>query len=224
MAKKKRQRSSAAITQAGDSANVRQAVRQLGEFYRLGLRVIKADQKDPKRPKHGKGISLRFAEELGVERDYIDKARTFASKYSQKEFEELCSLRQPDGMPLSRKHVSFLLSVKDKDKRKRLQRRVAKEGWGTRRLGEEITKVEGRQSSGGRRPRAPETVDDALTQTVKMAESWLHWYGAVESTEGETPSLRDLTATVRKRLSEAMEKMESLRDSAERCLDKQRIS
>jgi len=127
-------------------------------------------------------------------------------------------------MPLSRKHVSFLLSVKDKDKRKRLQRRVAKEGWGTRRLGEEITKVEGRQSAGGRRPRAPETVDDALTQTVKMAESWLHWYGAVESTEGETPSLRDLTATVRKRLSEAMEKMESLRDSAERCLDKQRIS
>jgi len=84
MAKKKRQRPSTPQRPTGKSATVHQAVRELRDLYRLGLQVIKADQKDPKRTTYGKGISLRFAEELGVERDYIDKARTFASKYSQK--------------------------------------------------------------------------------------------------------------------------------------------
>jgi hypothetical protein len=101
---------------------------------------------------------MEFAERLGVRRDYVDKARQFASKYNNKQFDDLCALRRPDGMPLGRKHVVFLLSVKDKRQRARLQRMAADEAWGTRRLGEEITAIQGSQSSGGRRPRKTKCV------------------------------------------------------------------
>ena len=220
MAKKKRQRSSAAQTRAGDSANVRLAVRELRDLYRLGLKVLAADKKNPKRQTYSRGISLEFAEQLGVKRDYIDRARTFASTYSQKQFEELCSLRRPDGMPLSRKHISYLLSVKNKNERRRLQRMAAKQGWGTRRLGEEVATVQGSSSSGGRRPRAPESVKGAISQIVKMATSWQRWYYGLESVPGEnSPSLDDLPLNVRKRLSEAMKNIAQLKDSAERHLN-----
>jgi hypothetical protein len=222
MAKKKRQ-SSAAKKPAGESVKVRQAVQELRDYYQLGLDVLKADRKNPNKRTYSKGVSLEFAERIGKARDYVDKARQFVSKYTEKQFEELCSLRRPDGMPLGRRHVVALLSVEDKRQRTRLQRMAAKEGWGTRRLGDEITAVQGSRSSGGRRPRGPESIVGALVQIVKMSESWGKWCRGFESEQGgDGISVNDLPPSIKTKLMGVSSEMKKLKDTTERQLNKRR--
>lgn len=132
MATKKRRKSAS----SAEPSNVRQAIQELRDFFKLGREVLTADEKNPKKQTYSKEISISFAEQLGKSRDYVDKARQFASSYTEKQFEELCSLRRPDGLPLRRRHLVALLSVENKGERKRLQRKAAKEGWGYRRLWE----------------------------------------------------------------------------------------
>jgi hypothetical protein len=122
-------------------------------------------------------------------------------------------------MPLGRKHVVLLLSVKDKRQRARLQRRAAEEGWGTRRLGEEITALQGSQSSGGRRPRGPVSVEDAVAQIFKMCERWGRWYAGLEREKDEAVvSLNDLPKSVSDRLANATTTIKELQRAAQRQL------
>ena len=216
MAKKKRRRPAAASKSTGESARVRDAVQELRDYYQLGLDVLDADRKNPNRRTYSKGVTIRFANRLGKGRDYVDKARQFAASYTEEQLDELCSLQRPDGMPLGRTHVVALLSVKDKRQRKRLQRRAAGEGWGTRRLGEEITAIQGRHSSGGRRPREPDSAKDAVAQIVKMCERWGRWYEGFEREEDETAgvSLEDLPKLVRVRMAAATDEIRKLERAA----------
>ena len=140
---------------AAKSTDVRRAIKEIRDYYQLGLNVLEADRENPNRQTYSKGVSMKIAAKIGKSRDYVDKARQFASKYTEEQLEELCSLRRPDGLPIGRRHLVALLSIKDKRHRKRLQRKAADEGWGTRRLGEDITALQGSRSSGGRRPRGP---------------------------------------------------------------------
>jgi hypothetical protein len=91
-----------------------QAVKELRKFYQLGRDVLAADQENPRKGKYSLGVSVEFASKIGMARDYIDKARKFASKYTKSEFEELCVLKRPDGMPLRPRHVIGLLRITDK--------------------------------------------------------------------------------------------------------------
>ena len=220
MAKKKRRRPAAATKSKGKATDVGQAVKELRNYYQLGLDVLAADEKNPRKRMYSKGVSMAFATRIGKARAYVDKARQFAATYTEKQLDELCSLRRPDGMPLGRRHVVALLSVKDKRQRKRLQRRAAEEGWGTRRLGEEITVIQGSGSSGGRRPRAPDSVDDALAQIVKMSDRWRRWYGGFEREEGDTTgvSLEDLPKPVRERMAAVTAEVKKLEQAAQRHL------
>ncbi|MCH7725987.1 MAG: hypothetical protein IH991_05830 [Planctomycetes bacterium] len=43
--------------------------------------------------------------------------------------------------------------------------------------------IQGSRSSGGRRPRGPDSIADALAQIVKMSERWGRWYEGYDSTE-----------------------------------------
>ena len=207
MATKKRRKSAS----SAEPSNVRQAIQELRDFFKLGREVLTADEKNPKKQTYSKEISISFAEQLGKSRDYVDKARQFASSYTEKQFEELCSLRRPDGLPLRRRHLVALLSVENKGERKRLQRKAAKEGWGYRRLGEEIVVIQGSQSSGGRRPRGPDSVEDALAQLIKMSEQWRRWYELFETQDDQDRvTLEDLPDDVAKALKSISGRMTKL--------------
>lgn len=123
-------------------------------------------------------------------------------------------------MPLGRRHVVALLSVEDKRHRGSLQRRAAEEGWGTRRLGEEITALQGSRSLGGRRPRRPDSVKDAVVQIVKMCERWRRWYEWFEFEDDEEVSLGDLPKSVSGRLASATTTIKELQGVAERQLSR----
>jgi hypothetical protein len=223
MARKKRQRPTEVTGSAGDATTARQAVKELRNYYQLGLEVLDADRKNPNKRTYSKHVSQDFADRLGVGRDYVDKARQFASSYTEAQLEELCSLRRPDGLPLGRRHAVALLSVKDKRQRRSLQRRAAEEGWGTRRLGEEITVLQGSGSSGGRRPRGPDSVEDAVAQVIKMCERWGRWYEGFDITADEDSiSLKDLPKPVREALMRATAEIKTLASKADRNLKRLR--
>lgn len=121
--------------------------------------------------------------------------------------------------PLTSTHVVPLLSVVDKRQRKSLQQRAAKEGWSTRELKDEIKKLRGRRSAGGRPPRRPKDLADALVQVVKFAETWQHWYDGLENHEDDASvALDDLPDAVRKELAAATRQMEKLKNAAQQHL------
>ena len=220
MAKKKSRKPASAPKSTGESAQVRQAVKKLRAYYQLGQKVLEADEKNPKRGAYSKGVTIKIAKRIGKARDYVDKARQFASKYTEDQLDDLCAQRRPDGLPLGRRHLVALLSVKDKRQRKRLQRMAAEEGWGTRRLGEEITALQGSQSSGGRRPRRPESVAGALAQIVTMGERWGRWYEGFEREEDKTAgvSLENLPKPIRVRMAAVAAEIKKLEVAAQRHL------
>jgi hypothetical protein len=223
MAKTNRQ-SKAPKTAPRESANVLRSVTALHEYYQLGLDVVEADRKNSNRGKYNKGVSMEFAARKGRGRDYIDKARQLATIYTHEQFEQFCSLRCPDGMPLGRSLVIPLLSVKDKRKRASLQRTAAREGWSKRRLEEEIAKVPSdRPSSGGRRPRKARTVDDALAIIVTMSERWNRWFKGLDVEEVEDGvSLKDLPKSVREGLTSVTSEIKDLERKASRNLKRLR--
>ena len=87
-------------------------------------------------------------------------------------------------------------------------------------MGEEITAIQGSRSSGGRRPRGPDSVDDALAQIVKMCERWRRWYAGFERAEDETAgvSLENLPKPVRERMGGVTAEVKKLEREAQRYL------
>lgn len=220
MAKKKRRKPTSELKSTGESAQVRRAVNELRAYYQLGQKVLEADEKNPNRQVYSKGVTIKIAKRIGKARDYVDKARQFASGYTEDQLDDLCAQRRPDGLPLGRRHLVALLSVKDKRQRKRLQRMTAEQGWGTRRLGKEITSLQGSQSSGGRRPRRPDSVSDALSQIVTMGERWGRWYEGFEREEDKTAgvSLESLPKPIRVRMVAVAAEIKKLEVAAQRHL------
>ena len=199
-----------------------QAVKELRKFYQLGRDVLAADQKNPRKGKYSLGVSAEFATEIGMARDYIDKARKFASKYTESEFEELCTLRRPDGMPLGPRHVIGLLRITDKRQRKRLQRRAASEGWSTRRVAAEVSKLLGTAGSGGRQARVPVNVDDALAQIITMTNRWSRWFAGINPKKRKEHDLGkdrievdDLPQSIGKSLKQVSEQIQKLKMAVE---------
>ena len=127
----KAKRSTTRVTKKYQTATVRQvkqAIQELRDFYQLGHEVREADQNNPRRGTYSLGVTVEIATRIGMARDYVDKARKFASTYTEPEFEELCKLGRPDGMPLGPRHVIGLLRIKDKRRRKQYQRKAVLEG------------------------------------------------------------------------------------------------
>ena len=179
----KRKKSTSRATKRPKSApQTKQAVKELHKFYQLGLDVLAADKENPQKRKYSLGVTVKFATRIGMSRDYVDKSRKFASSYTNAEFKELCTLRRPDGMPLRPRHIIGLLRIKDKRQRKRLQRKAAIEGWSTRRVAAEVSKLLGTAGSGGRQAKAPVDVDEALSQIITMTNRWGRWFAGFDST------------------------------------------
>ena len=89
-------------------------------------------------------------------------------------------------------------------------------------MGEEITVIQGSRSSGGRRPRGPDSVEDAVAQVTKMCERWSRWYEGYDSTErkDKTPAknrieVDDLPDSVRKSLKRVSGQIRKLKMAVE---------
>jgi len=206
--------------QSTAAQQAKQAVQELREFYKLGQKVLKKDRKNPLKRKYSWGVTVEIAKEIGMARDYVDKSRKFASTYTKAEFEELCRLRRPDGIPLGPRHVIGLLRIKNKRQRERLQRRAAIEGWSTRRIPLEVSKLLGTAGSGGRRPKSPQVIDDALMQVLTMTKRWGRWYEGFDSKKRKEKDLEksrieveDLPDSVRKHLKSVSGQIQKLKDA-----------
>jgi len=173
------------------SAQVRRAVRAIRKFHRLGRRV---PPKVPQKEAYGEGVIARLAKRRRTNEDTIRKARAFADPatgYTPLELEELCGLieaaqlGQDQKLPVFRpSHLIRLLSVHPKGLRKTLQRRAITDAWSTSRLEAEIAKRFGTRREGGRKQAPAKTLEDWLTHTEKLCESWRRWDARLDEVPG----------------------------------------
>ena len=126
------------------------------------------------------------------------------------------------GMPLGSRHVVGLLRIKNKRDRKRLQRKAVVEGWSTRQVAAEISKLLSTGGSGGRRPKTPKTVDDALMQVQTMTNRWSRWYAGFDSQQDDEQKqdtsrieLDDLPEPIRKQLKSSARQIQKLKTAVE---------
>ncbi|MBC8869803.1 MAG: hypothetical protein H8E44_10315 [Planctomycetes bacterium] len=218
MAKSKRQQSSTAKESATEPRAVRQALQKLRAFYQDGCSLLESGPDKPEQGTDSKDAIKEMARKRGKPQNRFWQARKFAKNYNEEQFEELCSLRRPDGKPLSPSHFVYLLLVNDKRRRKSLQRRTIKESWSTSRLYDEIRQVQASSTPAGAPFRRLESTDDALVQIANMTGRWLRWVKVLEpGEEGEAEgeiTFDDLPESVRKELKSASRSIRKLRDAA----------
>lgn len=174
-------------------------VRRLREFHALGKQVLKVyETSEPLASgSRRRGVAQTFDRRLGLKRDQVDKARQFAAMYSDEEVDALCELvNRSDRGQITKSHVIRLLAVPSKRQRDKLAKLVVREQWTVQRLGAEITK-EGKSSQGGRRPKRPATVDEALGQIQRMVRQWERWEEMMSENGGASGvGIKDLPVAV----------------------------
>ena len=211
---------------------IKRAVKKLEKFYKLGQRVLKKDDKNPRKQIHSPGVIVDMVEKVGMSGDYIHKARNIAATYTPEQFQELIELRRPDGMPLGRRHIIMLMRIKDRRRRNKYQLLAANKGWSINKIEAEVSKLFGQPGgSGGRKPQGAVDVDDALMQIVKMSNHWGRWYDAYVPKKG-TPKkskskkkqvvLSDFPLAVQKQLKSVTQQINALKAKAERKLKEMR--
>ena len=202
------------------SRNVEPAeTKRLREFHTLGKQVLEADKgSDPLAGgKRRRGVAKQFQNKQGLKRDQVDKARQFASMYSEQELNELCSLNTEDRTKrLTKSHVIRLLAVRNKRSRMKLAKQVVQDGWSVQRLGQEITKS-GKTSQGGRRPKRPATVDEAKHQIKSMVQQWVKWMEMMDDSDGDQDvGIEDLPKSVVRTLARMTKSAEMVKATVSR--------
>ena len=218
MAKSKRRQSAAVKGSPTEPPAVKRALKKLRDFYRDGMAVIDAAAGNTRRQLDPKDVVKTFARERGMSPDYYWQAAKFARAYTGGQFDELCSLRRPDGKPLSPTHVRFLLLVRDRRKRRGLQSRAIKECWSVSRLYDAIRQIQAASTSAGPPFKELESVDEAVVQIANQTGRWLRWLSVLEPTREEDAkreiTLDHLPETVRKELKAASRSIRKLHDAA----------
>ena len=130
-----------------------QLAQELRAYHRRGCQIEEYAKK-AKKPKQGKVSSKELMQLFGVSAQQLAKTRAFARCYTETELDELCDTRNPETeSPLHWAHVIQLLVLKDKKaKRKQLQNRAVRHGWGVRTLQHEVRKARDRDAESGGRP------------------------------------------------------------------------
>ena len=78
-------------------------------------------------------------------------------------------------MRLNRRHIVSLLFV-PRSQAKSLATRCCRYDWSANRLELEVKRLRPKRKVGGRRPRSPESSEDAVLQLVDISQRWLHRY------------------------------------------------
>src|SRR4051812_33916903 len=104
--------------------------------------------------------------------------RTCASEYSRRlprRFGFESHSRCVQVITVTWTHVLQLLRVRTSKQRRQFARRCAENAWSTRELQRHIDRLGERRTYGGEKHEPPQSVDEALRVTARMAASWIRW-------------------------------------------------
>lgn len=139
--------------------------KRLRQHYQAGIQAEAAARAG--RPVHA--VAARH----GLSAYTLRKCRAFARAYSKDELEERCGLRRRDsGLPLQWGHVTYLLIVDDKARRRQLQQEAAKQGWTAPMLNAAIPRKYRLASGHDRRMARPGTIEEGLQQLILEGGHW----------------------------------------------------
>lgn len=156
-------------------AKAKRIVERLRKHHEMGQDANQLQAKQP--------IStVELAEKKQLDPGTLRRSKMFAKLYSSEsgsgrgglsEFQELCSLRRPTGLPLHWGYVPYLMTIKSRKKRREIAAKAASQGWSPARLHAEIRQIEDRPPGHGRSVELPATTADATLQVVREGRLWL---------------------------------------------------
>ena len=123
-----------------------------------------------------------IADQKGLNAGTLRRWKKFAEVYSTEpetgrvgmsEFDILCALRRPNGLPLHWGYLPYLLSVKKTKTRREMAQKAADEGWSPARLHAEIRVKEKRPPGHGRSVTIPTKLEDGPRHVLRESELWL---------------------------------------------------
>jgi len=163
--------------------------------------------------------------ETAAQKHRLQEARKFARLCDENELKFLYGLGQPTGWRLTPTHILQLIRVKARTQRMRLARKCARKCWSTRELQREVDRMGLHRSYGGRKKKPPESIEEALLVTQRLAATWLRWGQVLAPGQTrERPkkiSLGRLPTSIRTRVKQILEDSELLDGDIARYLDRQ---
>ncbi len=199
--------------------------RDLVRFHARGQRI---DQQIARRRGRGEGVwgALESLDaETAAQKHRLQEARKFARLCDENELAFLCGLGQPTEWKLTPTHILQLIRVKARTQRMQLARTCARKCWSTRELQREVDRMGLHRSYGGRKQKPPESVEEALLVTQRLAATWLRWGQVLAPCQTRTSpqriSLGRLPTSTRTRVKQMLENSELLDGDIARYLDRQ---
>lgn len=206
-------------------STAQEAVDKLWEDYALGLEIRK---NCPMPTKSGSGAMERInmeAERLEINSDVVRKLRQMVDPengYTKSEFKALCKCCLEHDCLLGRTHVFKFFTVPKGPQRLAFQLQAIKQGWTLARVRQELRRQFGHRRHGGRRPRLPVNVPDALSQLDGMCLAWKRWCDLVAEGADEGQKLvaiEDLPDPVRDRLVQVTNLVRDLGTAVSVCME-----
>jgi hypothetical protein len=153
----------------------------LRRFHARGKRALQVGEQRKRRGQGIWGTAASLGAKTDTDQHRLLEARRFARMYSDEDLEVLCNLGQGKGRPITRLQVVQLIRVRDRRKRDALAKRCAENSWSFRRLQFEVDREVPRRQYGGRSQEPPQSVEEALLVTARMAGSLVRWRNVLES-------------------------------------------
>jgi hypothetical protein len=179
--------------------------------------------------RYGENVIELLANDLQPDRDLKDwtlpnvfyRAREFVGKYKNRnDAEKLSRKRNADNKPLTRLHVSVLLTVKDDAQREDFLKQCLKESWSGQRLRCEIQNATGRKrGTGGRAPSPPKyssagvALRDIAVMANRLAAFHKVWYIGLRKLP-----VADQDRIMLREIEHAKKGLESVREDAREAL------
>jgi hypothetical protein len=197
----------------GNRAELQALTSEVRTVAARGRRALKRLEEAGK--SHVRGLFARLADEEQVSQAQLRQAVKFAETFSQEELKGFLALRTPGGKPLGISIAYQVMYLSNRRQRVVVCRLAAKNGWSSRDVKAEVQRrvgVNAKSSMGGRRPRLPANLAEALRQLEEKCDQWQRWVGQLEARDEEPGvfSARQLPQTLRNRINVVTSDMNQL--------------
>lgn len=183
----------------------------LRDWHALGQQVRK--QYASCRQVYGQNIAVKLAEKRNTSATDISDAKKFASRYTPAELNKLLSTCRRARFPLTKKHVSKLITITDNAERQTWQRQCIEERWTAKELGQRLNRKYGKRSGGGGKVRPPESLVQAQERMLGACQQLLRLMEAMKSADSEEVEgcgLKTLPESLRKQLTKTVAQVSKL--------------
>lgn len=190
--------------------DVDQQIKTLRRLYRIGKSSL---TRNPLRMDYGDS-ELR-AKEARLPKEYLTKARVFASKekgYTQAELDQLFALMQDHQHPVGVGHIFKLLAV-PREHRRSIQKEAFLHHWSVAELKAQIrTRFGNRRKAAGRRPAIPAIPHGNESALFEVTQAWLRMYETLHAADkaGDIASWSKLTPSEQRVGDDARRLLEQL--------------